>query len=149
MNKLCDWFDKYQDGELSPEQREQFNLHASVCEECGTKTALLAGLVHVLKQEEPVAPALSARKIAARIFERRARSWDLALLSFLRPVHAWSFVAALLILLSVLGVFQFVEQPALNTDYEALITSSDPAGSRAALTDDKLELWLEQGGNLQ
>ena len=149
MKKLCDWFDRYRDGELSSDERAEFELHTAACEECRTRSSLLASVVYMLEKQEVGIPALSPRQVAARAFERRARSWDVVLLSFVRPIHAWSAVAALMILVSFLVGLPGFRQPSASNEYQALISSIEPAGNAQALTDGQLELWLEQGGKIQ
>ena len=39
--RTCKVFDKYRDGELNSVERREFEKHLAVCEDCGTKTALL------------------------------------------------------------------------------------------------------------
>ena len=48
--RTCNVFDKYRDGELNSAERNEFEKHLAVCENCQTKTALLNNIVHVLKQ---------------------------------------------------------------------------------------------------
>jgi len=149
MKKLCDWFDRYRDGELSSEQRAEFELHSAACEECGARSSLLGSVVYVLGKQELGVPRLSPRQVAARALERRARSWDLALLSFVRPIHAWSAVTALVILVSFLVGLPWLQQPGTSSDYAALTGLIEPAGSAETLTDGQLERWLERGGAIQ
>jgi len=103
----------------------------------------------VLEKQELGIPDLSPRQVAARAFGRQAGSWDLVLLSFVRPIHAWSAVAALVILVSFLVGLPWSQQPSASNEYQALISSIEPAGNAQALTDGQLELWLEQGGKIQ
>jgi len=149
MKKLCDWFDRYRDGELSSGERAEFELHAAECQECRTRSSVLGSVVYALEKQELGAPRLSPRQIAACVFGRRTGSWDLALLSFMRPIHAWSAVAALLILVSFLVGLPWLRQSGASSDYAALTGSIEPAGNAQTLTDGQLERWLEQGGAIQ
>jgi anti-sigma factor RsiW len=149
MKRLCDWFDRYRDGEFDSEQRAEFERHAAACELCQTRSALLTSVVQAMAQQESGVPGLTPRQVAARAFERRAASWELALLSFVRPIHAWSAVAALVILVSFFVGLPWVRQPSASSDYAALTGLIEPAGSAQTLTDGQLERWLEQGGMIQ
>jgi len=68
-------------------------------------------------------------------------------LSWLRPGPAWSSFAALVFLLSFLWALPSFWP---LSDYDAILMQGDPASlagnTLTSLTDDGLELWLEQGG---
>jgi anti-sigma factor RsiW len=152
MKRLCDWFNRHRDGMLDPEQQRQFESHMAVCEECRTRSFLLNSLVRVIKEQE--LPVLAGRpeQVAAHAYEK-CGSWDVLLLSWLRPAPAWSGLALLVILFSFLWILPSAQQSSANSEYEVLMMESDPSNpggnTPTTLTDDKLERWLEQGGNIQ
>jgi len=150
MKRLCDWFNRYRDGMLAPDQQKQFESHIAVCEECQIRASFLNHLVRSVKEQEP--PALTARPVmvAARAYES-CNSWDVQFLSWLRPAPAWSTLAALVLLLSLFGILPSVSLPGVSGEYEELMMESDPGrlsgNAPQGETDDAIMTWLEQGGS--
>ncbi len=148
MSMLCDLFNQYRDGMLDPEQMIQFESHIGRCSRCRPRLMLLDNLVGVIKNQDLRALNDSPRNIAARAYEQ-GKSWDVLLLSWLKPLPAWS-MAALLVVVAFLWIAPLIQQPATSGNYEDLMTSVDQAGSNVAgITDADLENWLEQGGAIQ
>jgi hypothetical protein len=107
---------------------------------------LLDNLVRSIRDQFVSEPAIRAADIADRAFEKRG-SWDLLLLSWLRPLPIWSGLVALLIIFAFLWAAPFGGQ---LTDYESLLTEAgQEGGSMAGLSDAELETWLEQGGAIK
>ncbi len=148
MSLLCDFFNRYRDGMLDPEQTIRFETHLAECDRCRPRLFLLNNMVDVIRKQEMPVPKNSPVKIAARAYEQSG-SWDVLLLSWLKPLPAWS-LAALLVIIAFLWVAPFAQQRASSGNYEDLIISVDQAGSTVAgLSDAELESWLEQGGVIQ
>ena len=77
-------------------------------------------------------------------------SWDILLLSWLRPLPVWSGLAVLLIFFAFLWVAPFAGQLEPGSDYDYLLIEGGQGGSAIAnLSDDELENWLEQGGTIK
>jgi hypothetical protein len=137
---------------LNPEEQTAYESHMSVCGECRSRSFLLDNLARVIKSQEVPAPVLGTTQVAARAYEK-CGSWDVFLLSWLRPAAAWSGLALLVVLLSFLWGLPAARQTGAGGEYETLMNQIDPSNTgtnaSATLTDDKLELWLEQGGAIQ
>ena len=150
MKRLCDWFNRYRDGELDRQEQERFQQHMRVCDECRTLSSLLDNVVRALKSRELAPPNQLPARTAARAFENSG-SWDVLFLSWLKPVPAWSALTLLAILLSVLWVVPDIRQKNANGEYEALMMETDPSrlsgNAPQGETDDALVIWLEQGGD--
>ena len=148
MSMLCDLFNRYRDGMLNPEQTILFESHLAGCSQCQPRLNLLNNLVDALKKQDMPVLKDSPGKIAARSYEQSG-SWDFLLLSWLKPLPAWS-LAALLVIVAFLWIAPFAQQPASSGDYEDLMTSVDQTGDTVAgLSDAELEGWLGQGGAIQ
>ena len=149
MGRLCDRFDQYRDGSLDPEQQRQFESHMAGCRECRTRLILLNNLVSAVRNLDLPDLAIRPEQVADNAYERGA-SWDVLFLSWLKPAPAWSALAVLAILLSFLWAAPFASQIG-STAYDApLLIEVDQVtqdvNAETNLTDDQLELWLEQGG---
>lgn len=149
MGRLCDRFDQYRDGSLDPEQQRQFESHMAGCRECRTRFILLNNLVSAVRNLDLPDLAIRPEQVADNAFER-CKSWDVLFLSWLKPMPAWSALAVLAILLSFLWAAPFARQTG-SAAYEApLLIEVDQVTqdvkTETNLTDDQLELWLEQGG---
>ena len=149
MERLCDRFDQYRDGSLGPEQHRQFESHMVGCQECRTRFILLNNLVSAVRNTDLPDLAILTEQVADNAFERCA-SWDVLFLSWLKPAPAWSALAVLAFLLSFLWAAPFAIQTG-SSDYEAPLLIeveqvSQDVNTETSLTDDQLELWLEQGG---
>lgn len=148
MRVLCDLFNQYKDGMLNPEETIRFEAHLAECSHCRPRLYLLNNMVNAIRNQDMPVLKDSPGKIAARAYEQ-GRSWDALLLSWLKPLPAWSF-AALLILFAFLWIAPSAQQPASTGNYEDLMTSVDQATSAVPdLSDAALESWLEQGGAIQ
>jgi anti-sigma factor RsiW len=148
MKKLCDLFNRYRDGTLDPEQKMEFESHLENCEECQPRLVFLNNLVDVIRNQEMPNPVDPPERIADLAFEQ-TRSWDIFLLSWLRPLPVWSGLALIMI---IIALFWGAPAQQLNpsTDYEELLVKGGPNGSiMANLSDAELESWLEQGGTIK
>jgi hypothetical protein len=149
MKALCDSFNKYRDGILDPEQTKRFESHLSACDVCRPRLFLLNNMVDVIRNQDIPGLITPPRRIADRAYEQ-SESWDVFLLSWLKPLPAWSGLVGLLIFIALLWIAPFVQQPASSSSYEDLMSSGNQAESAAAtLSDAELESWLEKGGALQ
>lgn len=152
MIRICDWFDRYRDGELNTDDQKRFEEHLQHCENCLTNTRFLNSLVHALKLQELEMPAAPPARIARNAFEKSG-TWDTLLVSWMRPTPAWSALVLLMILVSILWIMPNLQQTNANGEYDVLMMESDPAdlGGSApkAQTDEDLVSWLKQGGNTQ
>jgi hypothetical protein len=149
MKRLCDQFNQYRDGVLGPEQKMQFETHLAGCEKCPPRLFLLNNMVHAIRNQ-PI-PALIDRpeRIADRAYMGTG-SWDILLLSWLRPLPVWSGLAVLMILFTFLWVAPFSGQlNSASEDEYLLIEGGQAGGAIATLSDDELESWLEQGGPIK
>ncbi len=150
MKRLCDWFNRHRDGMLDPEQQREFESHMAGCEECRERSLLLNNLVEALKSQELPDLADRPELVADRAYEQ-CKSWDVLFLSWLRPTPAWSALAVLAILVTFLWVAPNVTQTGSISEYEVPLQIeveqiSQSVNTATDLTDDQLELWLEQGG---
>ena len=148
MSMLCNYFNRYRDRMLDPEQTFRFESHLEGCNLCRPRLLLLNNMVEAIRNQDiPVLKDLPG-EITARAYEQD-RSWDAMLLTWLKPLPAWSF-AALIVIVTFLWVAPFIQQSASSNNYEDLMTSIDQEGSTvSAFSDAELENWLEQGGAIQ
>ena len=148
MKGLCDLFNRYRDRMLDSEQTMQFESHLAACDQCRPRLFLLNKMVRAIRNQDMPDPIVPPKTVAARAHEQ-SRSWDIFLLSWLKPLPAWSGLAVLLVLVTYLWIAPSAQQQP-PSDYEELITSGDQAGTAVIdLSDASLESWLEQGGALQ
>ncbi len=148
MSMRCDLFNQYRDGMLDPEQMIRFESHLEECSQCRPRLFLLNNMVDVIRNQGMPALKSSPEQMASRAYEQ-GRSWDALLLSWLKPLPAWSF-AALLITIAFLWLAPFAQQTTPTNNYEDLMTSTNQAKITVAdLSDAELESWLEQGGAIQ
>ena len=149
--RTCNVFDKYRDGELNSVERNEFEKHLAVCEDCRTKTALLNNIVHVLKQEE-INPVDQADLIARQAF-RSGSSWDALVVSWLRPGQALAALTLVLVLFSFLWIMPENQKINAYSEYEQLMAETDEVllGMSASTVRDDSEhmLWLKQEGHSQ
>ncbi len=145
---LCNFFNQYRDGMLDPEQTIRFESHLEGCNLCRPRLLLLNNMVEAIRnQDMPILKDLPG-KIAARAYEQ-GRSWDAMLLSWLKPLPAWSF-AALIVIAAFLWIAPFIQQSAPSSNYQDLMPSIDQEKNTiSALSDAELENWLEQGGAIR
>ena len=146
--RTCNVFDKYRDGELNSAERNEFEKHLAVCEDCGAKMALLNNIVHVLKQEE-INPLDQADLIAQRAF-RAGNSWDALVVSWLRPGQALAALTLVLVLFSFLWIIPENQKINAYSEYEQLMAETDEVllGMSGTTVRDDSEhmLWLKQEG---
>jgi anti-sigma factor RsiW len=146
MKKLCDLFNQYRDGMLDAEQKKPFESHLATCQECRSRLFLLDNLVHAIRNQYIPDSAAHPATIADRAYDKKG-SWDILLLSWLRPLPVWSGLATLLILFTFLWAAPFGGQ---LSDYESLLIETGQEGTATAnLSDAELETWLEQGGTIK
>jgi len=149
--RTCKVFDKYRDGELNSAERNEFESHLAVCEDCRTKTSLLNNIVHVLKQEE-INPVDRADLIARQAF-RSGSSWDALVVSWLRPGQALAALTLVLVLFSFLWIMPENQKINAYSVYEQLMTETDEVllGMSASTNRNDSEhlLWLKQEGQSQ
>jgi anti-sigma factor RsiW len=149
--RTCKVFDKYRDGELNAAEREDFESHLAVCEDCRIKMSLLNNLVHVLKQEE-LRPMDLADRIARRAF-RHDKPWDSLVVSWLHPGPALAALALVLVLVSFLWLTPGDKQISLYPEYEKLMEDADAINLEVKASqldnDSELIVWLQQEGNSQ
>jgi anti-sigma factor RsiW len=151
MMRTCTVFDKYRDGELNSAERNEFEKHLAVCEECRTKMALLNNLVHVLKQEE-IKPLDRADRIARQAFST-GKSWDALVVSWLRPGPALAALTLVLLFFSFLWITPGDQQINEYSEYQQLMDEADEIVLGMSVSqvsnDSELVLWLNQEGNSQ
>ena len=152
MDNLCDWFDRYQDGELNPKEQALFIQHMTDCEQCRTKDGMLYNLASALKSQPLPPTAKGPDRISAQAF-RSLNSWDVLSFYWPKPATVWTAFALMLTLLSFLWTLPFNGSFSINDEYEMLMTDSDlsnPAQNiLIAPTDDEIIRWLEGGGQIQ
>jgi anti-sigma factor RsiW len=148
--RICDWFDKYRDGELNAPERDQFEKHMIACNDCAGNMALLNNFVQALSKQELKLPAGMPEKIARRAFQKSG-SWDFLVVSWIKPAPAWYAFALLLIVFSVLWALPGIRKTSTTTDYEILWMESEPTSAfmsaSQSLSDDEVASWLKEGGN--
>jgi hypothetical protein len=148
MSMLCDLFNQYRDEMLDPEQTIRFESHLAGCNQCQRRLFLLKNVVHAIRNQDMPNPIYTPEKIAVRACQQSG-SWDVLLLSWLKPFPAWS-MAALLVMVAFLWIAPSFQQPSSGSNYEDLMTSVDQVGNTVAgLSDAEFENWLEQGGAIQ
>jgi hypothetical protein len=152
MRRPCDLFNEYRDGTLNSEERKEYESHLLACGVCRGNWLLLNNLARVIRNQELPEPKLLPSQVAARAYERLG-SWDLCLLSWMKPATAWAGLAFLAVVLSLLWAVPAAQQTNAYSEYETLMnridTNSTGTNASATMTDDALELWLEQGGTIQ
>jgi hypothetical protein len=149
--RTCNVFDKYRDGELNSAERNEFEKHLAVCKDCQAKTVLLDNIVHVLKQEE-INPVDRAELIARQAF-RSGNSWDVLVVSWLRPGQALAALTLVLILFSFLWIIPENQKINAYSEYEQLMTETDEVflgmSTPTVRDDSEHMLWLKQEGQPQ
>ncbi len=152
MDKLCDRFNRYQDGELSQEEQEQFVRHMSGCDQCRSRNYFLDNLAQAIRSRMLPKPDQNPGQIS-RVAYRRLHSWDIFSLYWPKPTTAWAALAFLLILFSFVWIAPSGQKPGISDEYEMLISDSDLSNLNQniliAPTDEEIKRWLEQGGEIQ
>ena len=152
MNKLCDRFDLYQDGDLSPEEQDRFSQHMATCTECGNRHHLLHNIAQALTSQKLPESHPGSKQISRTAYQR-LQSWDVLSFYLPRPAKAWTVFAFL-----VMGTLSFwllppVQEPDFDAEYEMLMTDINLVSTNQNTlinpTDDEIIRWLEQGGEIQ
>jgi anti-sigma factor RsiW len=146
--RVCEWFDRYRDGELSAAQREQFEAHLAGCSDCRTRRVLIENVVHALRFGHADAPLGFSERTARRAFHQ-PKSWDAMVVSWLRPAPALIALILMLFIFSFLWLVPSPGQTETYGEYEALVNESyslSPGGGAPIHNDDDLVGWLEQEG---
>ncbi len=149
--RICNVFDKYRDGELDSAERNEFEKHMAVCEDCRTKMALLNNIIHVLKQGE-IHPVDQADLIVRKAFGL-GNSWDALVVSWLRPGQALVALTLMLILFSFLWIMPENQKINAYSEYQKLMNETDGILLGMSVSTDHNDsehmLWLEQEGHSQ
>ena len=152
MNKICRWFDRYQDGNLNPEEQEQFTQHLAVCNSCRTMDYFLNNIAQTIKNSELAEPHSDPEKISRVAFER-SDSWDALSFYWPKPAKVWAVFTVILMLFSFLWHLPSGQEAGINVEYEMLMTDSDLSNVNQNIlitpTDDEIVRWLEEGGEIQ
>jgi anti-sigma factor RsiW len=147
--RVCEWFDRYRDEDLNAAQREQFEAHLTGCPDCRTRMALLDNVVRALRWSSADAPLGLSERIARRAFDQH-KSWDVMVVSWLRPVPALIALIVTLFIFSSLWLIPSFRQAETVGEYEAVVNESygvSPGSSSGQVRgDDDLLNWLEQEG---
>ena len=145
--RTCKLFDRYRDGELNSAERSAYESHLASCEDCRARMSLLNNLVQIIRAED-VQPLDTADRIARRAFER-GHSWDVEVISWLRPGPALAALTLMLALFSSLWIFMGNRQVIAYSEYEKLMEEATAMNSGTltpARNASELFLWLEQEG---
>jgi anti-sigma factor RsiW len=148
--RVCEWFDQYRDEDLNAAQREQFEAHLTGCPVCRARMALLDNVVCALRQSSADAPLGFSERIARRAFNQR-KSWDLMVVSWLRPAPALIALIVTLFIFSSLWLIPGFRQTETVGEYEAVVNESygvSPISSSGQIhsDDDLLNLLEQEGG---
>ena len=143
MKKVCKLINQYRDGELDPARRAVFESHLPSCADCRQTIALFNNLAHVLRPAMPAVPPAFSERVARLAFER-GRTWDVMVISWLRPAPAWIALALCVLLTSIMWLSPLFIQPVdAYGEYETLSSMSTAAPQ--VQTED-FGTWLEEGG---
>lgn len=143
--KTCSLFDRYRDRELDDAARIRFERHLEECEDCRLRMSLLNNIVRIIRTEETRPRDMSA-EIAHRVFQQ-GKSWDVLIISLLRPGPAIAALAMFVAIFSTLWMITDNRQSnTVRYEYERLIEEADSISlSRVAEvgSDAELVIWLE------
>jgi hypothetical protein len=149
--KTCELFDKYRDKELDGVERSRFEAHLAACDECRTKMTRLNNLVYVLNRDR-IPEIDSSEQIARKAFEE-GRSWDILVVSWLRPGPAFATLALIFVLFSFLWLAPNFRKVNSYSEYEKLMDEADAINIGSNISevhsDSDLVIWLQQEGNSQ
>jgi anti-sigma factor RsiW len=149
--RTCDLFDKYRDGELGSAEQSEFKSHLAICENCRIKMSLLNNLVQILKQEE-IKPLDRADQIARRAFQKD-KSWDVLVVSWLRPGPALAALSLILALFSFLWLLPGNGKVSAYSEYQKLMDDADSITLNSGLSqvsnESALGIWLQMEGDSQ
>ena len=112
------------------------------CIDCRQTIALLNNVVYILKPATPEVPPAFSERIARKAFEQ-GRSWDMMVISWLRPASAWVALAFCTILMSLVWLSPLTVQP-VDVDSEYEILSSMSTTTTQVQTQD-FATWLDEG----
>ena len=141
--KICKLLNRYRDGELDPARRAAFESHLSSCSDCRKTLALLNSLVRILSPGAPAVSQAFPERVARQAFDR-GRTWDIMVISWLRPTPAWIALVACIVLTSLLWLSpSFVQPVDAYSEYETL-SSMSTATPQIQTVD--FGTWLEEGG---
>ncbi len=146
--RVCEWFDRYRDGDLDLSLREKFETHLAGCSDCRARSALLDNMVRALQIDAGEAPSGLPERIARRAFEQRS-SWDELIISWMRPVPALIALVVTMFIFSSIWLVPSAVQKETYGEYEALLNESDAlhSGSTGAThSDDELIRALVEEG---
>lgn len=147
---VCAFIDRYRDGELDERQRQLFESHLPGCSECRPSLSILNNLVRSLNQRGYDFSPIEAQQIA-RHAGGQIESWDLQVISCLRPIVAWPALVLALAFYSGLGFFSPDEPKAAAVEYEVLVGEMESKGLGKQppqfQSDADLFGWLEQQGS--
>ena len=150
--RLCDWFDRYRDGELGATQREQFRAHLAACLRCRERMALIESVVLALKPVPVDVPLGFPERTARRAMQYHSH-WDTLVVSMLRPAPAVIALIIVILIFSTLWWTSGANRAEVPGEYEALVneTYSLIPGSSVGQVhmDDDLFGLLEQEGGVQ
>ena len=143
----CDLIDRYRDGELDERRRRFFELHLSGCSECRFSLSILNNLVRSLNQRRYDFSPIEAQQIA-RHAGGQIESWDFQVISWLRPIPAWTTLVLALAFYSGIRLFSPDEARNPIVEYETLVRDmeSKGVGKQQPQFQSEAELfrWLEQ-----
>ena len=143
INRICKLLNQYRDGELDPARRAAFESHLSSCSDCRKTLALLNNLVRILSPGAPAASQAFPERVARQAFER-GRTWDIMVVSWLRPTPAWIALTFCVLLTSLLWLSpMFVQHVDAYSEYETLSSMSTATPQVQA---EDFSTWLEEGG---
>jgi anti-sigma factor RsiW len=147
---VCDFIDRYRDGELDERQRQLFESHLPGCSGCRLSVSILNNLVRSLNWR-PYDVSLREAQQIARQARRQRETWDLLVISWLRPIPAWTLLGLAIAFYSGLGLFSPGEPKSPTVEYEALVREMESKGfgkqQPQLQSDADLLRWLEQQGS--
>src|SRR5688572_16763918 len=123
----CNFVDRYLDGELDERQRHVFESHLSACLECRLCLSILNNLVRSLNWHPYDVSSREAQQIA-REARRQSETWDLHVISWLRPIPAWTMLVLAIAFYSGLRLFSPYELKTATVEYEALVRELESKG---------------------
>jgi len=143
ISRVCKLLNQYRDGELDAARKAVFESHLSSCADCRKTLALLNSLVQILRPAAPAVPPAFSERVARLAFER-GRTWDVMVISWLRPAPAWIALIFCVLLTSIMWLSPLFVQPVdAYSEYETL--SSMSTVTPQVQTED-FGTWLEEGG---
>jgi len=152
MDRTCQWFDRYQDGDLDLVEQEQFTRHLTDCETCRTRDFLLKNIAQAVKNQELPEPCSNPEQIS-RVAYEHSGSWDVLSFYWPKPAKVWTALAAMAMVFTFFWILPSRQEAGVDVEYEILMTDSDLSVSNQNIlitpTDDEIVRWLEEGGEIQ